>query len=127
MQDAWARTQRYAIANGYTGAMKVIDGGPGQRDPLARMGGMLAAVLLAFVVSMLLAALIASQVPGSYSVRAYSYLSLILWTLAGSILLVRVTSRTEAGPFRVRRLVKWMISIWLWPLLLAGRRRSRQP
>jgi len=91
------------------------------------MGGVLVAVLLSFVLSVLLAALIASQVPGNYSVRAYAYLGFVAWILVGSVLLFRVTVRAASGPFTVRVLVMWMISIWLWPLLVVRRRPSREP
>jgi hypothetical protein len=91
------------------------------------MGGVLVAVLLAFVLSVLLAALIASQVPGNYSARAYAYLGLVAWVLVGSVLLFRATVHAASGPFTVRGLAMWMISIWLWPLLLVRRRPSREP
>ncbi|SPE32885.1 conserved membrane hypothetical protein [Burkholderiales bacterium] len=104
--------------------MKVVDRPPG-RDPLGRMGGALVALLLAVVLSVLLAALAASQVPGSYAVRAYSYFGLLAWVLAGAVLLFRITLAAESAPFTMARLAKWMISIWLWPLLLLGRRRAR--
>ncbi len=107
--------------------MRVIDEGPKGRDSLERMGGVLVAVLLAFVLSVLLAALIASQVPGNYSARANAYLGLVAWILVGSVLLFRATVQAASGRFTVRGLAMWMISIWLWPLLLVRRRPSREP
>lgn len=103
--------------------MKVVDGPPG-RDPLGRMGATLVALLLSVVFSVVLAALLASQVPGSYSVRASAYLGLLVWIVVGAVLLLRATFRAESGPFTPGRLAKWMISIWLWPLLLFGRGRA---
>jgi hypothetical protein len=107
--------------------MRVIDEGPKGRVSLERLGGVLVAVLLAFVLSVLLAALIASQVPGNYSARAYAYLGLVAWILVGSVLLFRTTVQAASGPFTVGRLAVWIISIWLWPLLLVRRRPSREP
>lgn len=104
-------------------AMNVIDRGPAGRDPLGRMGGALVALLVAVVLSVILSAWLASLVPGSYRTRAVSYLLLMAWVLVGGALLFRATLQGESGPFSLRRLAKWMISIWLWPLLLIGRRR----
>ncbi len=106
--------------------MKVIDPGPAGRDPLGRMGGALAALLVAVVLSVILCAWLASLVPGSYRARAVSYLLLMAWVLIGAALLFRATLQAESSPFTLRRLAKWMISIWLWPLLLLGRRRHPQ-
>jgi hypothetical protein len=106
--------------------MRAIDIGPAKRDPLAHLRGVLLAVLLAFLLSTFVAALIASHVPGSYMVRANAYLVLIVWTLTGSALLFRGAFQSEARPLGVRRLAVWVISIWLWPLLLSGRRRPAE-
>ncbi|HYA66071.1 MAG TPA: hypothetical protein VEE84_05245 [Burkholderiaceae bacterium] len=104
---------------------KVVDHGPAGRDPLGRMGGALVALLLAVVLSVILAAWFASLVAGTYRTRALSYLAFMAWVLLGAGLLFRATVRSETGVFTLRRLAKWMISIWLWPLLLMGRRRPR--
>lgn len=107
--------------------MMVVGGGPGGRDPLARAGGLMLAVVLAFIVSVFAAALLASQLPGGYRARALGYLALVLWVLSGSVLLFRATYvRGEPGPFRIARVAAWTVSIWLWPLLLLGRRRDRR-
>ena len=108
--------------------MKVIDHGhgPSGHDPLGRMGGALAALLLAVVVSVILAAFISSLVPGSYRIRAFSYLLLTAWVLIGAVMLFRATFQKESGRFSLGRLAKWMVSIWLWPLLLLGRRQKPQ-
>ena len=103
--------------------MRVVDPGPAGRDPLGRMGGTLVALLLAVVLSVILCAWLASLVPGSYRTRAVTYLVLMAWVLVGGALLFRATLRGESGSFTLGRLAKWMISIWLWPLLLFGRRR----
>lgn len=105
--------------------VNVIDQGPAGRDPLGRMGGTLVALLLAVVLSVFLSAWLASLVPGSYRARAVSYLLLMAWVIVGGALLFRATLRGESGPFTLRRLAKWMISIWLWPLLLIARRRPQ--
>ena len=87
------------------------------------MGGTLVALLLAVVLSVILCAWLASLVPGSYRTRAVTYLVLMAWVVIGGALLFRATLQGESGSFTLGRLGKWMISIWLWPLLLIGRRR----
>jgi hypothetical protein len=107
--------------------MRVIEPGPGSKDPLARVGGVLLAAVLAFVLSVPTAALLASQVSGTYTSRAFTYLGMVVWVLVGAVLLVRATFRSDGGSFSLGRVLKWMISIWLWPLLLTGRRSSERP
>jgi len=106
---------------------KVVGRGPAGGDPLGRMGGTLAALLFAVVLSVILAAVLASLVPGGYRARALSYLLLMAWVIVGAVLLVRATLQRESGRFTLGRIAKWMISIWLWPLLLFGRRRASGP
>src|SRR3974390_1591866 len=103
--------------------MNVIGHGPGGKDPLERVGGVLVAAVLAFVLSVPIAAIFASQVSGTYRYRAFAYLGMVLWVLVGVILLVRATFRSETGTFSLGSVAKWIVSIWLWPLLLVARRR----
>jgi hypothetical protein len=117
-------------------------------DPLERMGMTLACALLAQVASVLLAALLASLVPGGYRARAFAFLGGVVWTLAGTVLLVIQTVRTDApdretgaagsadpagpapkGPpaplssLTPRRIALWIVSSWLWPVLVRWRPR----
>jgi hypothetical protein len=117
-------------------------------DPLERMGMTLACALLAQVASVLLAALLASMVPGGYRARAFAFLGGVVWTLAGTVLLVIQTVRAEApgreagsagsagsadaagsappaprAPLAPRRIALWIASSWLWPVLVRWRPR----
>ncbi len=95
-------------------------------DPLARMGATLACALLAQIASVVLAALLASQVPGGYRARAWAFLGAVLWTLAGTVLLVVQTARArqpgDGGGLSPRRIGLWLVSAWVWPILVRWRK-----
>jgi len=94
-------------------------------DPLARMGMTLACALLAQIANVMLAALMASAAPGGYRVRAWTFLILVLWTMVGTVLLVIRTARAgpgrQAGRIRPGRVALWIVSPWVWPILVRMR------
>ena len=95
-------------------------------DPLIRLLRSLAAVLLATALNVLVAAMIGGAMPLEYSGRAWTYAGLMLYVLAGAVLLFRASGQAEAeaaAPLSAARVGRWMVSIWLWPLLLAAARR----
>jgi len=95
-------------------------------DPLARMGMTLACALIAQIASVIAAALLASMVPGGYQARAWTFLGAVAWTVAGTVILVLKTSRAEPRDPRLRglrglrpaRIALWIVSSWLWPILV---------
>lgn len=91
-------------------------------DPLARYGAALAAVLLAVVLSVFLAALVGGALPFDYTGRAVAFMVLVLYTIVGAVLVFRAAGAGESGPFSAARVFKWLVSLWLWPLLLPARR-----
>ena len=94
-------------------------------DPLIRLLRSLAAVLLATALNVLVAAMIGGAMPLEYSGRAWTYAGLMLYVLAGAVLLFRASGQAEAetaAPLSAARVGRWMLSIWLWPLLLAAQR-----
>lgn len=106
------------------------DGG----DPLQRMGMTLACAIVAQVVSVILAALLASRLPGGYSARAWSFLAGVVWTGAGTVFLVLKTWQSQPaardrglGGLRPARIAMWIVSSWVWPILVrwTGHRPSR--
>ena len=95
-------------------------------DPLIRLLRSLAAVLLATALNVLVAAMIGGAMPFEYSGRAWTYAGLMLYVLAGAVLLFRASGQAEAeaaAPLSAARVGRWMVSIWLWALLLAAARR----
>jgi membrane-associated protease RseP (regulator of RpoE activity) len=94
------------------------------QDPLQEFAGPLVAVLLALAASVFIAALIGGAMPLEYTGRALVYLGLLLYVIAGSVVVFRLTAQAEqAAAFSAARVGKWVVSIWLWPLLLLGRRQ----
>lgn len=92
-------------------------------DPLARYGKPLAAVLIAVAVSVFIAALIGGSLPLEYMGRALTYLALVLYIIVGAFVVFRLAAEGEQS-LTPARLVKWTVSLWLWPLLaLLGLRR----
>jgi hypothetical protein len=92
-------------------------------DPLLKYGSPLAAVLIAIIVSMMLAATVAGQLEADYQTRALVYAAAVLWVLAGAAVMFLLAHRGESGRLSVGRVLLWTISIWLWPLFLFWRRR----
>jgi hypothetical protein len=96
-------------------------------DPLSRVGPTLVCALLAQIISVLLAAALAAQVPGGYRVRSWVFLVQVLWSLAGTVLLLIRTARgaglTQRG-LRLSQIGLWLVSSWVWPILVRWRRPS---
>ncbi len=95
-------------------------------DPLPALGAPLACALIAQVFSVMIAAVVASLAPGGYRVRSWVFLAGLLWSLAGTVLLlVRTaggTPRREANAVAPGRIVLWLVSSWVWPVLVRWRR-----
>jgi hypothetical protein len=102
---------------------------PYDDDPLWRMRHALAGMALALLASVLLAALAGSALAplfdDSYGTRLTIYLLLLAYVVAGTVLLFVRVARHETQPLSAGRALRWLLSVWLWPLLLAvGRRRG---
>jgi membrane-associated protease RseP (regulator of RpoE activity) len=94
------------------------------QDPLQKFAGPLVAVLLALAASVFIAALVGGAMPLEYTGRALVYLGLLLYVIAGAVVVFRLTAPAEqAAALSAARVGKWVVSIWLWPLLLLGRRQ----
>jgi hypothetical protein len=98
---------------------------------LPGLGPALACALTAQSVNVLLAAVFAAQVPGGYRVRSWVFLAGLLWSVAGTALLL---IRTAAGAdgrggrgVRLGRIALWVVSIWLWPILMRRSDSRSQP
>lgn len=90
-------------------------------DPLARYGRPLAAVLLAVAASLFIAAMIGGLMPFDYTGRALTYLALLLYVIVGGVVIFRKVAAAEQQPLTPARLAKWIVTLWVWPLLLARR------
>jgi hypothetical protein len=96
---------------------------PPEDDPLLKYGSSLAAVVIAVIVSMMIAATVAGQIGADYQTRALVYTGFVLWVLAGAAAVFMLVHRGESARLSVRRVLLWTVSIWLWPLFVVLRRR----
>jgi putative Ca2+/H+ antiporter (TMEM165/GDT1 family) len=95
-------------------------------DPLIRLMRPLMGVLAATFINVLIAAMIGGALPFEYTGRAWTYTGLVLYVIVGAVVVFRLTAEGERE-FSAARVVKWALSIWLWPALLAvsrGRKSS---
>jgi hypothetical protein len=101
-----------------------------ENDPLWRLRHALAGVAIALVVSVPLAALLGrwlgDAVAGSYGARVAVYGALLVYVLAGAVVLFMRVAQHETRPLSAGRLGLWLASLWLWPGLLLAARRPRQ-
>jgi hypothetical protein len=99
-------------------------------DPLSTFGPALVCALSAQAVSVFLAALFASMMPGGYRVRSGVFLAAVLWSVAGTVvLLIRTagalaTKGTQA--ISLGRIALWLASSWVWPVLVQRRQPASQ-
>jgi hypothetical protein len=93
-----------------------------ENDPLLRYGRALAGVLIAVVISMLIAALIGGSLPLDYDGRAWVYTGLMTYVIAGGFVVFRLTAGGERGGLSAARILRWVASLWIWPLFLLLRR-----
>ena len=96
-------------------------------DHLWKMRHALAGVGLALLLSVLLAALagrlLGDALGGDYGHRVAVYGVLLLYVVAGAIILFVRVAQHETRPLTAGRVFTWLASLWLWPLLLAARKR----
>lgn len=90
-------------------------------DPLTRYGRPLVAALLAVAASVVIAALIGGLMPFSYTGRALTYVALLVYVIVGGVVVFRTVAQAEQQPLNLVRLAKWIVSLWVWPLLLMRR------
>lgn len=95
-------------------------------DPLWKLRHALAGLALSLLLSVPIAASLArlagDLVADSYGLRVALYSVLLAYVLAGAAVLFMRVARHETRPLSIGRLLLWLASLWLWPLLLATRR-----
>jgi len=100
-----------------------------QNDPLWKLRHALAGIGLALLASVLLAAMagafIGDLIGNSYGHRVAVYSVLLIYVLAGTVVLFIKVAQHETRPLTPGRVALWTASLWTWPLLLlAGRRKA---
>jgi len=93
-----------------------------QNDPLWKLRHALAGVGLALLLSVPIAAVVGSALGdalgGTYGWRAGVYGMLLLYVVVGAFVLFAKVARHETRPLSMQRVGLWLMSLWLWPLLL---------
>ncbi len=101
-------------------------------DPLWKLRHALAGVGLALLLSVPIAALLGAWVGdvvgdavggvdgSTYGARVTVYSLLLIYVVAGAVVLFTKVARHEQQALGAGRLLKWLASLWLWPLLLLG-------
>jgi len=102
-----------------------------QNDPLWRLRHALAGIALALLFSVPLAALAGSALgqlwADSYGARVTVYGLLLLYVVTGAVVLFVRVAQHETRPLSVARVLRWLVSLWLWPLLLLAGRKAPPP
>lgn len=102
-----------------------------ENDPLWKLRHALAGMALALLASVLIAAFtgrwLGDLFGDSYALRAGIYTGLLLYAVAGAVVLFVKVARHETRPLTAGRVGLWVASLWLWPLLLASGRGKPPP
>lgn len=102
-----------------------------QDDPLWKLRHALAGVALALLAALLTAALagrwLGDALGGEYGLRVGIYLALLAYVVVGAALLFVRVAQHETRALSGGRVLRWFFSLWLWPVLLAGRRGVPPP
>ncbi len=103
-----------------------------QNDPLWNLRHAIAGVALALLLAVLIAALagafLGDLFGDSYGARVGFYSALLLYVVIGAGVLFVKVAQHEKQPLSAGRVLKWLASLWLWPLLLvASSGRSKPP
>ena len=97
-------------------------------DPLWKLRHALMALGLALLLSVLLAAgagrLLGDLFGGTYGARVTIYGLLLLHVVVGAVVLFVKVAQHETRPATPGRVLLWLGSLWLWPLLLLGARKA---
>jgi membrane protease YdiL (CAAX protease family) len=92
-------------------------------DPLQKLARPLAAVLISVVISTLIAAMIGGAMPLDYGGRAWVYTGFMCYVIAGAVVVFKLAAQGETQALTPARILKWTLSLWVWPALLLGQRR----
>lgn len=92
-----------------------------ENDPLWRLRHALLGLMLALALSVPIAAWLGAWIGdalgGTYGWRAGVYGLLLLHLVVGTGVLFMRVARHETRPLSLQRLLLWLASLWLWPIL----------
>ena len=94
-------------------------------DPLYKLRHALLGLMLALGISVPLAAWLGAVLTGlfvdSYGWRVALYAALLAYVITGAALLFVKVAQHETRRLTLPRLLRWLASLWCWPLLLLRR------
>ena len=97
-------------------------------DPLWKLRHALIGLGLALLLSVLTAALLGRVIGdawgGDYGSRVTVYGLLLLYVVVGAVVLFVKVARHETRPVSAGRVLRWFLSLWLWPVLLGFTRAA---
>ena len=100
-------------------------------DPLWKLRHALAGLGLALLLSVPTAAvvgrLLGDAFGGDYGARVAVYSVLLLHVVVGAGVLFVKVAQHETRPLSAGRVLTWLVSLWLWPLLLLLLARKQPP
>jgi len=101
------------------------------QDPLWKLRHALAGLGLALLLSVFVAALLGRWLGdafgGDYGTRVTVYGLLLLHVVVGAGVLFAKVARHETRPLSPGRVLTWLASLWVWPLLLLPGARRPPP
>ena len=96
-------------------------------DPLWKLRHALAGLGLALLASVFVAALagrlLGDALGDDYGTRVTVYGLLLLYVVVGAVVLFIKVAQHETRPLTLGRVLTWLASLWLWPLLLLVARK----
>ena len=96
-------------------------------DPLWKLRHARAGLGLALLASVFVAALagrlLGDALGDDYSTRVTVYGLLLLYVVVGAVVLFIKVAQHETRPLTLGRVLTWLASLWLWPLLLLVARK----
>lgn len=81
------------------------------------MNPALTGACLGLILSIPMAALLASLFGDTYEVRSTIYLLVLLWCVIGAVNVYLITADTEVKMPNLKRVLLWCLSLWFWPVL----------
>jgi uncharacterized membrane-anchored protein len=98
-----------------------------ENDPLWRLrhalGGMAIALFLSILIAAGLGRVVGDLIADSYGLRVALYSGMLVYVVVGAALLFVRVAQHETRALSPARVLTWLASLWLWPLLLLKPRR----
>ena len=88
------------------------------------LAGVAVALLLSVLVAALAGRVLGDALGGDYGARVTVYSLLLLYVVVGAVVLFVKVAQFETRALSPGRVLTWLASLWLWPLLLLAARKK---